>query len=66
LDYLFPRIHKYTSFRFLLILAHLAEGHESLWDGAASVRHSVVRLASTFFFKQLLLQNHLIDFNQIW
>jgi len=35
-----------------IMLAHLAEGHESLWDGAASVRpsvsQSVARPASTF------------------
>jgi len=35
-------------------LAHLAEGHESLCHGAASV----VRPASSFLFKRLLLKNH--------
>jgi len=35
------------------LLAHLAKGKVSLWDGAASV----VR-PSTFSFKRLLLQNH--------
>jgi len=33
-------------------LAQLAEGHESLWYGAESVRP-----ASTFSFKRLLLKN---------
>jgi len=46
----------YTSTGLILFLysflAHLAEGHESLWYGAASV----VRPASTFSFKRLLLK----------
>jgi len=37
----------------LILLAHLAKGQLSLWDGAASI----VR-PSTFSFKWLLLQNH--------
>jgi len=41
-----------------LFLAHLAEGHESLWYAAASVCPLSVCPASTFPFKQLFLQNH--------
>jgi len=52
----------YLSSRFVLFmyhfLAHLAEGHESLCHGAASVRHLVICQVSTFSFKWLLLKNH--------
>jgi len=41
-------------FRNNVLLAHLAEGHESLCHGAVSI----VRPASTFSFKRLLLKNH--------
>jgi len=42
------------------ILFHLS-AHVAEDDGAASVIRP-----STFSFKQLLLQNHLFDFNQLW
>jgi len=38
---------------YIGLLAQLAKGQLSLWDGAASVGHP-----STFSFKLLLLQNH--------
>jgi len=41
------------------LLAHLAKGQLSVWDGAASV----VQRSITFSFERLLLQIHLVDFN---
>jgi len=43
-----------------ILLAHLAEGHESLRHGAASVRRQL------FPLKWLLLKNHKANFNQTW